>query len=181
MKSQGFFSNLFNRWFTKPPVDSPVNPPIDPPVTPPESDHIHQLLALHNGARRYPLSLNDQLHVAAQKHAEWMARNNKMSHEGEGFSSFWTRIKKAGYNPQTGGENVAMGYPTVTAVFKGWMNSRGHHANIVNSSYKEVGFGVATSKNGSKYWCANFGTQMNSNNTTDLIEEWLPGPLFNPE
>ena len=119
------------------------------------------------------------LHIAAQKHAEWMAKNNTMSHTGEGRSTFSSRIKQAGYNPQTGGENVAMGYSTTAAVFNGWMKSSGHRANIVNSAYKDVGFGLATSKNGSKYWCANFGAQINGTSVMVFVEQEnsFPGPL----
>jgi len=176
----GIFGGFFSDWFKRKPVPAPIPTP-EPITNPAPTLFIQELLNLHNNARRSKLILNDKLNIAAQKHAEWMAKNTIMSHVGEGRSSFWTRIKQAGYNPQTGGENVAMGYSTVAAVFKGWMNSPGHRANILNNSYKEVGFGLATSKNGSKYWCADFGTSMNSNNINESLEEWLPGPLSNQE
>jgi uncharacterized protein YkwD len=37
-----------------------------------------------------------------------------------------------------------------------WLSSPGHHANIVGP-YADVGFGIATSKDGIVYWCAVFG------------------------
>ena len=177
----GIFNGFFSGWFKNKPIPAP-EPIIEPTPTPniPKL-FIQELLGLHNNTRRSKLILNDKLNIAAQKHAEWMAKNNNMSHIGEGRSSFWVRIKQAGYNPQAGGENVAMGYPTAAAVFKGWMNSKGHHANIVSGSYKEVGFGMSTSKNNSKYWCANFGSSISPSNTDELLEESLSGPLFNQE
>ena len=169
MRNQGLFSDWFSRFFRKPPVT--------PPVKPPGTWLTQEMLDLHNNVRQSALMLNNKLNFAAQKHAEWMANNNVMSHTGEDRSSFWTRIKQTGYNPQTGGENIAMGHPNVSAVFNGWMHSSGHYANIVNRSYKEVGFGIATSKNGSKYWCADFGAPMSEGMFYVHLENSFPGPL----
>ena len=48
------------------------------------------------------------------------------------------------------GENIAAGYTTPQKVMEGWMNSPGHRANILNSTYKEMGVGY-TSSSGGKY------------------------------
>ena len=40
----------------------------------------------------------------------------------------------------------------------GWMNSAGHRANILSSSYRELGVGYALSSNGTAYWTQSFGT-----------------------
>ncbi len=55
------------------------------------------------------------------------------------------------------GENIASGYPTAAAVMRGWMHSEGHRANILNRRFKKIGLGVATSRDGTKYWVQNFG------------------------
>ena len=41
----------------------------------------------------------------------------------------------------TAGENIAAGYSTPEAVVNGWMNSSGHRANILNSSFTHIGVG----------------------------------------
>ncbi|MCD8151110.1 MAG: leucine-rich repeat protein [Clostridiales bacterium] len=55
------------------------------------------------------------------------------------------------------GENIAAGYSSATNVMTGWMNSSGHKANILGSSYQSIGIGCFT-QNGVKYWVQLFGT-----------------------
>lgn len=54
------------------------------------------------------------------------------------------------------GENIAYGYTSPTAVMKGWMNSEGHRANILNSGYASVGIGCFK-RGGKFYWTQCFG------------------------
>lgn len=54
------------------------------------------------------------------------------------------------------GENIAAGYGTPNAVVVGWMNSTGHRANILRSSFQCVGIGVAVI-DGIYYWSQCFG------------------------
>jgi uncharacterized protein YkwD len=162
-----------------PPVLTP-NKPTPPPVAPapePEPEPPHapdspqaMLAVLHNQARLRehdsptdvePLWMESRLTVAAQKHADWMAQNRKMSHTGIGGSSAGDRIYSEGYSWTAAGENVAMGYRSPDAVFQGWMNSPGHRRNILSSKYTEVGFGIA-SGGGKTYWCAVFASPRKS-------------------
>lgn len=41
------------------------------------------------------------------------------------------------------GENIAAGYPSAHATCRGWMNSSGHRANILDSDYTHIGAGFA--------------------------------------
>jgi uncharacterized protein YkwD len=100
---------------------------------------------------------NSQLMEAAQKHASWMAENNKMSHLGKGGSSPSGRISDEGYRWSSAGENIAMGYRTAESTVTGWKNSAGHN-RIMLGGYKHVGIGVAMSPRGSLYWAAVFAT-----------------------
>lgn len=174
------------KWFKRPPAPSPVipKPPApSPPINLPPTNILEELLQLHNNIRNSYLSLNDQLNLAAQKHAEWMAKNTILSHTGSNGSSFWNRIEKEGYKPKTGGENIAYGYDSAVSVFNGWMNSKGHKNNIMNDSFEEVGFGVSSFNNGPKYWCASFATQFyNTNDKLDLsiVNMSFPIPLGPP-
>ena len=159
---------------TKPGTPSPKPTPTPAP-TPAPTNITQVLLTAHNAERAKigapPLVLNAKLSTAAQKHANWMAANNKMSHTGAGGSSFADRIRDEGYTFATGGENIAAGYPTADAVVNGWMNSPGHRANILNPNYKEVGFGV----NG-RFWCTVFASPL-SRSAIVQPDTSLPGGL----
>lgn len=126
-------------------------------------DEKTELLEIHNSERekrnKSPLKINEQLNDAAQKHADWMAQKKKMSHR-EGLSEPWNRAKKAGYDYVSVGENIAYGQNDAQEVMKDWMHSRGHRRNILGN-YEDVGFGIAESSNGQKYWCVVFGKQQN--------------------
>ncbi|MCC8045061.1 MAG: leucine-rich repeat protein [Clostridiales bacterium] len=54
------------------------------------------------------------------------------------------------------GENIAYGQSTASAVMTAWMNSSGHKANILGSSYESIGIGCF-SQNGTLYWVQLFG------------------------
>jgi uncharacterized protein YkwD len=181
----GILSNFFRwigSWFSKstPPAPTPPVPqppiPVPPPVPPQEEDPREamkrRLLELHNEERSRrginPLSYRGELEKAAQRHNDWMVRNNRLTHSESG-NDFDTlrdhadRISREGYRWSWAGENIAMGqgglYATPEAVFKGWMNSSGHRANILNSRFKDVGFGVTKDRNGGWWWTVNFGAE----------------------
>jgi len=109
---------------------------------------------LHNNVRSSKLIVNDKLMDTAQKHADYMALYG-MSHSGYNGSSIGDRIIQSGYNYSSCGENIAEGYITVESVFDGWMRSPGHKRNILNTNYKDVGYGIASSNN-RVYWCVVF-------------------------
>ena len=62
-------------------------------------------------------------------------------------------MKSQGIQYRAAGENIAMGYATPEAVVNAWMNSSGHRANILNSSYTRIGVGYVESGN---YWTQHF-------------------------
>lgn len=88
------------------------------------------------------LSLNNQLDQAAQAKANDMAARDYWSHNTPDGQTPWTFITAAGYSYQTAGENLAYGFATAADTLTGWMNSPGHRANILNTSFTEVGFGI---------------------------------------
>ena len=53
-------------------------------------------------------------------------------------------IKNFGISYKTAGENIA-GNSTNTGAVNAWMNSSGHKANILNSSFNYTGIGVVSS------------------------------------
>ena len=62
-------------------------------------------------------------------------------------------------NNNMGGENAAAGANTPQGVMTMWMNSSGHRANILTSSYKSIGVGCFT-YNGISYWIQCFGRSL---------------------
>lgn len=59
-------------------------------------------------------------------------------------------------NRKMRGENIAAGQTDAENVMTSWMNSSGHKANILGSSYTSVGIGCVQ-VNGTKYWVQCFG------------------------
>jgi uncharacterized protein YkwD len=152
------------------PIPSPPIAPVPPPVEEPLLIHdtyqdpvLEELYQQHVAVRAIELQrvpkirAHLQLDAAAQRHADWMAENDKMSHTGAGGSSFWDRLKQADYHGRGGGENIAAGYKLPKDTFRGWMNSEGHRRNILNPDWDDIGLAYAKSeKTGRIYWCAVF-------------------------
>jgi uncharacterized protein YkwD len=88
------------------------------------------------------LHLNSLLDRAAQNKAADMASKDYWSHNSPSGKTPWDFITAAGYKYQTAGENLAYGFATSADTVTGWMNSPEHRANILNTSYKDVGFGI---------------------------------------
>ncbi len=93
------------------------------------------------------LALNSQLNSAAQAKANHMIQNNYWAHYAPDGTSPWFFVNNAGYSYSKAGENLAYGYNSSSGVLTGWMNSPSHAANILDSSFTEVGFGTADGAN----------------------------------
>lgn len=106
-----------------------------------------------------PLVWDDALGAAAMGHSTDMAQKNYFSHTSLDGRLFYQRITAAGYPYNTCGENIAAGYSTPQAVMNGWMNSSGHRANILNSSFCDIGVGYASASASDygHYWTQDFG------------------------
>ncbi|NUO57238.1 MAG: CAP domain-containing protein [Hamadaea sp.] len=100
-----------------------------------------------------------RLHKAARAYSALMAEKNFFSHTGPDGSSFVDRIAATGYpRSAAAAENIAYGYADAAAVMKGWMDSSGHRANILNCDLKAIGVGLAYRKS-TPYWTQDFGRQ----------------------
>jgi hypothetical protein len=113
---------------------------------------INGLLQQTNAARANngslgALALNSALDSAAQAKANDMASRDYWSHNTPDGATPWTFILNAGYHYQTAGENLAYGFDSSDATVTAWMNSPEHRDNILNTTYKDVGFGIANSNN----------------------------------
>jgi hypothetical protein len=106
-------------------------------------DDTNQQRAAHG---KKALTINLDLTQAATAKAEDMAARDYWSHNTPDGRTPWTFITKAGYDYQTAGENLAYGFATSDDTTTAWMNSPEHRANILNSTYTNVGFGVINIK-----------------------------------
>lgn len=117
-------------------------------------DRVVQLMNQH---RNRPLTRHAQLDAAAQGHANWMAANEKLSHQGASGSSAADRVTAVGYRWQGVAENIAAGQRTETEVVDAWFKSAGHRKNM-QGNYQHTGVGVAQGPGGILYWATVFGT-----------------------
>lgn len=114
-----------------------------------------KLFELHNKERTsrgyVALEMDKDLCAYAQKHAEYMAEKNRLSHSS---MSELSKVKGKG----AVGENIAWGQESEESTVSSWMWSPGHRWNILGTSYKKAGFGAVKDKNGRYYWCAVFSS-----------------------
>ena len=104
-----------------------------------------------NGLR--PLTANWELSRVARYKSQDMLDQGYFAHNSPTYGSPGQMIRAFGLSYRTAGENIAKGYTTPQAVVNGWMNSSGHRANILNTSYKEIGVGYVASGH---YWTQMF-------------------------
>ena len=97
-----------------------------------------------------PLRLSRKLSRAARRHSRAMAHRRFFSHTSLSGASFVDRIRSTGYLARARswsvGENIAYGSggrATPRAIGGAWMNSPGHRANILSSSFRAIGIGIA--------------------------------------
>ena len=109
--------------------------------------------------KQSPLKLDPRLTKSAQLFSEYMARTGIFSHTADG-RSFVQRCKAQNYAYPLG-ENIAMGQSTTEEVTRGWFNSPGHMANLMNPKAKYIGFGYAHGKSKGNipgnYWVQDIG------------------------
>lgn len=119
-----------------------------------------EVVRLVNEIRRQnglkPLTQDWQLSRVARYKSEDMRKLSYFSHTSPTYGSPFDMMRSFGISYRTAGENIAKGYKTPEAVVNGWMNSPGHRANILNSTYTHIGVGYVASGN---YWTQMFISQ----------------------
>lgn len=104
-----------------------------------------------NGLR--PLTYDWELSRVARYKSQDMKDNKYFSHTSPVYGSPFQMMKSFGISYRSAGENIAKGYATPEAVIEGWMNSSGHRANILNSSFTHIGVGYVAE---GRYWTQMF-------------------------
>lgn len=100
-----------------------------------------------------PLAENWELSRVARYKSADMAGKRYFSHESPTYGSPYQMMRNFGISFRSAGENIAYGQRTPAAVVGAWMNSSGHRANILNSSYTHIGVGYHEAGN---YWTQMF-------------------------
>lgn len=108
-------------------------------------------IRLKNGLKA--LTEDWELSRVARYKSQDMKDNNYFSHTSPVYGSPFEMMKSFGIKYRSAGENIAKGQTTPERVVNAWMNSSGHRANILNSSYTKIGVGYV--KNG-HYWTQMF-------------------------
>lgn len=93
------------------------------------------------------LKIDTEVQNVARIKAQDMVNNNYFSHTSPTYGSPFYMLKSFKVSYKTAGENIA-GNSSNSAAVTAWMNSSGHKANILNSSFNYTGIGVIK---GSKY------------------------------
>ncbi|MBS4199422.1 sporulation protein [Bacillus sp. FJAT-49732] len=100
-----------------------------------------------------PLKVDIELSKVAREKSRDMSVNHYFDHTSPTYGSPFDMMKKFGITYRSAGENIAMGQQTPQEVVRAWMNSEGHRANILNSSYTHIGVGYVANGN---YWTQQF-------------------------
>ncbi|MCI8888508.1 MAG: hypothetical protein HFG70_10550 [Hungatella sp.] len=118
------------------------------------SSYIWQVIELVNEERAKaglaPVTEAADVSAAADVRAQEITRS--FSHTRPNGSNYSTALDESGVKYMGSGENIAYGQKTPEAVMRGWMNSQGHRANILNGNYTKIGVGYYQNANGVGYW-----------------------------
>lgn len=128
-------------------------PAIDTAVTDFEEEVIRLVneIRVQNGLN--PLKHHWELSRVARYKSQDMKDNRYFSHTSPTYGSPFQMIEDFGISYRSAGENIARGYTSAQAVVKGWMNSAGHRANILNNNYTHIGVGYVAAGH---YWTQMF-------------------------
>ena len=112
-----------------------------------------EVVRLTNSARSqngYAALVEDgALSEAAAVRAREIARS--FSHTRPSGASFSSALSESGVSYLRAGENIASGQKSASEVVNAWMNSPGHRANMLNSSYSRIG-SASVNIGGTLYW-----------------------------
>ena len=102
-------------------------------------------IRVQNGLKE--LSYDWELSRVARYKSQDMKDNNYFSHTSPVYGSPFQMMKSFGISYTAAAENIAKGQRTPQAVVNAWMNSSGHRANILNSTYTKIGVGYVADGN----------------------------------
>ncbi|HBP63639.1 MAG TPA: serine protease [Desulfosporosinus sp.] len=151
------------------PTQKPTVKPAPKPTPPPTRSTVasqaqlsadqQQMLNLINQERSKagvaPLKIDAKLQTMAQAKAEDMVAKSYFDHTSPTYGSPFEMMKQFGISYSSAGENIA-GNASVDKAHTALMNSPGHKANILNSSFTYIGIGVTASPKYGKMFAQDF-------------------------
>ena len=90
------------------------------------------------------LKIDSEVQNVARIKAQDMVNNSYFSHTSPTYGTPFEMLQSFKVSYKTAGENIA-GNSTNSVAVNAWMNSSGHKANILNSSFNYTGIGVVSS------------------------------------
>lgn len=90
------------------------------------------------------LTIDAEVQRVARIKAQDLVDNNYFDHNSPIYGTPFNMLKNFGIIYKSAGENIA-GNSSNSAAVTAWMNSSGHRANILNSSYNYTGLAVVSS------------------------------------
>lgn len=139
----------------KPPVEE--KPDVKPPVTE-NNAFVTEVVRLVNEERAKAglraLTFDSEIASAADIRAHEI--ETSFSHTRPDYRSFSSVLRDNGIRYNGAGENIAWGQISPEQVMKGWMNSEGHRANILNPKFTKIGVGHYKNSTGRNFWAQLF-------------------------
>jgi hypothetical protein len=129
-----------------------------------------QLVDLTNEARAEggakPVVWDQALADAARAHAILMSREAEISHRYIGELDLPERAAKVGAHFSMIAENIAMG-TTPGQVHGAWMQSKGHHDNLMNANVDHIGVAIVRAR-GALFVVADFSQAVNAKTPAEV-------------
>ena len=107
------------------------------------------------------LKFSKTLDKAAQGAACDNANRHEISHVSSDGSHLKDRLHRVGYHYRSAAENTGRGFRSGTSAVDWWMHSPKHKANILMTSVREIGIGIALSAapDNKLHWILNMGEE----------------------
>jgi len=104
-----------------------------------------------------PVRFSPPLSFLARKHSQNMARREDISHLSTSGETYSERLVQGGFYFIKNGENVAFSQTFIPEfIHKGFMDSPGHRANVLDPDFDELGIGVVFEKDKGYYVTQDF-------------------------
>ncbi len=103
---------------------------------------------------RTAVKINAELTMSARGHSQDMARLGFFAHDSPvpGKHKLQDRVRLANYPMMGTGENIHRGSGSPQGAHNGWEHSSGHHRNLLDKPWREMGTGHS-----GRHWTQNFG------------------------
>jgi len=99
---------------------------------------------------------NNKVSRVARIKSNDFVTNNYFAHNSPTYGTPFDMLRSFGITFTAAAENIASGQRTAEQVMNTWMNSSSHRASILNSTYNQIGVGVARDNKGNLFWTQMF-------------------------